>query len=67
MIGDRTPHVFVTHDLGASWRDISQGLPLESQAHSVRIDPRNPQLIYVGMDTGLWASFDGGAHWRKSV
>ncbi|MFN2450428.1 MAG: WD40/YVTN/BNR-like repeat-containing protein [Candidatus Baltobacteraceae bacterium] len=65
MIGDRTPHVYVTQDLGASWRDISGGLPLEPQAHAVLVDPRNPQLVYVGTDAGLWASFNGGANWRK--
>jgi photosystem II stability/assembly factor-like uncharacterized protein len=65
MIGDRTPHVYVTHNAGASWTDISQGLPIESPARSVKIDPKNPQLVYVGTDNGLWASFDGGSHWRK--
>ena len=65
MTGDRTPHVFVTHDLGANWREISQGLPLESPARAVRVDPHNPQLVYVGTDNGLWASFNGGSNWRK--
>ncbi|HET7813066.1 MAG TPA: hypothetical protein VFL13_01700 [Candidatus Baltobacteraceae bacterium] len=65
MIGDRTPHVFVTHDMGATWRDISSGLPIESPVRAVTIDPRNPELLYAGTDNGLWASFNGGADWRK--
>ncbi len=65
MIGDRNPHILVTHNYGASWSDISSGLPLDTPAHTVRIDPRNANLIYVGTDSGLWASLDTGSHWRK--
>jgi len=65
MIGDRTPHVYVTRDYGAHWADISRGLPLEMEARAVRIDPRNPQVVYVGLANGVWGSFDGGAHWRN--
>ena len=65
MIGDRTPHVYVTHDLGVTWREILDGLPLESPVRAVRIDPRNQELVYAGTDNGLWASFNGGSNWRK--
>lgn len=65
MVGDRTPHIFVTHDYGAHWRDVAGGLPRDQEARAVRIDPRNPRLIYAGLEQGLWASFDGGAHWRN--
>ena len=27
----------------------------------IAIDPRNPNLVYAGSDTGLWQSMDGGA------
>ncbi len=65
MIGDRAPYVYVTHDYGAHWSDISRGLPGEMEARTVLVDPRNPRLVYVGLDNGLWASFDDGAHWRN--
>ncbi len=65
MVGDRTPYVYATHDFGAHWRNIATGLPPEMPARCVRIDPRNPQLIYVGLDNGLWASFDAGSHWQN--
>jgi photosystem II stability/assembly factor-like uncharacterized protein len=63
MVGDRAPHVYVTHDYGAHWSDVSHGLPAV-EARAVRVDPRNPKLVYVGLDNALWASLDGGAHWR---
>ncbi len=65
MVGDPAPHVYVTHDYGARWSDVSRGLPGQMPARTVRIDPRNPQLVYVGLDNGLWASFDAGEHWRN--
>jgi hypothetical protein len=33
--------------------------------HVVREDPRNRNLLYVGTETGVWASWDRGGHWRS--
>ncbi len=66
MIGDRTPHIYVTADYGKHWHDIAAGLPAGQEVRSVRVDPRNPKLIYAGLENSLWASFDGGAHWRNT-
>jgi len=65
MLGDRAPHVFVTHDYGAHWSAITTGLPAADEARLVREDPRNPNVVYLGMENSLWLSLDGGAHWRK--
>ncbi|HEY8315200.1 MAG TPA: hypothetical protein VIG51_13645 [Candidatus Baltobacteraceae bacterium] len=64
MTGDRTPHLFATHDYGAHWTDLAAAFPRDQEVRSVRVDPRNPNLIYAGLENSLWASFDGGAHWR---
>jgi photosystem II stability/assembly factor-like uncharacterized protein len=65
MVGDRTPHVFATHDFGAHWSDIASGLPRGQEVRSVRQDPKNPRIVYAGLERSLWASFDGGGHWRN--
>ena len=65
MVGDRAPHVYVTHDYGAHWTDISHGLPSEVEARTIRVDPRNPHVLYAGLDNGVWISFDGGSRWRS--
>jgi photosystem II stability/assembly factor-like uncharacterized protein len=62
--GDYAPYLYVTHDYGASWTKIVEGLPSDQYARTVRPDPRNPYLLYAGTENGLWISFDGGAHWQ---
>jgi photosystem II stability/assembly factor-like uncharacterized protein len=59
--GDLQPYVYVTHDYGKSWQNISRGLPL--WAYVVRADPRQPSLVFAGTEEGVDASFDRGMHW----
>lgn len=65
LVGDRTPHIYVTHDYGVHWRDIGAGLPAGQEVRSIAQDPRNPRLLYAGLEQSLYASFDAGAHWRR--
>ncbi len=58
---DFTSYVFVTNDYGKSWRKISDALT--GYAHVVLEDPKEPNLIYVGTELGIVASFDRGLTW----
>src|SRR5262245_6188035 len=60
-LDDFAPYVFVTRDYGRTWRRISDGL--KGYAHKVLEDPREPRLLYVGTELGVFASFDAGASW----
>jgi photosystem II stability/assembly factor-like uncharacterized protein len=60
-LGDTKPYIYVTHDNGRTWTNVSHGLPL--WAYVVREDPRDPSLLFAGTEDGIYASFDGGAHW----
>ncbi len=62
--GDNRPYVFKTTNYGRSWRAIGSGLPEEHFARVVREDPERPDLLYAGMERGLYVSFDGGDEWR---
>jgi autotransporter-associated beta strand protein len=53
--------VFVTHDAGHTWGDVSAGLP-DLIVHAFTIDPRNGDL-YVGNDSGVWKLSGGAGSW----
>ncbi|MDZ7292767.1 MAG: T9SS type A sorting domain-containing protein [candidate division KSB1 bacterium] len=56
------PHVFRTTDMGTTWEDISSNLP-DAPVNTIVIDPRYPNLLYVGTDVGAFYSRDYGKHW----
>jgi photosystem II stability/assembly factor-like uncharacterized protein len=59
------PHAWRTRDYGATWTDISVGLPAGSFVNVVRADPKQAGLLYAGTDYGVQVSFDDGAHWQS--
>jgi len=63
-LDDFTPHVWVTHDFGATWREASAGLPPRTWVNVVREDPVRPGLLYAGTSRGVFVSFDDGARWQ---
>jgi len=58
------PYIFKTSDFGKSWTKITAGLPENDYVHAVREDPGRKGLLYAGTETGVWVSFDDGAHWQ---
>jgi hypothetical protein len=61
---DYTPYVYMTTDFGKTWKSIRGDLPDKAWwTHVVREDPRNRNLLYVGTEAGVWASWDRGTHW----
>ncbi len=62
---DLAPYVFVTHDYGATWKSVSNGLPKSGNVQTIREDPKNPDLLYAGTEFGLYVSLDAGATWDK--
>ncbi len=64
FLGDRRAYAFVTHDFGAHWTSVTNGLPPDEPVRAIRPDTREPGLVYAGVENGLYLSYDGGAHWR---
>lgn len=62
LSGYGTPHVFMTSDLGQTWKDISSNLP-NSPANAITLDERS-NTLYVATDVGLFSSTNGGGRWR---
>ena len=63
-LDDFTPHVWRCDDYGASCVDLSAGLPQDDYTKVIREDPRNPDVLYVGMERGIFVSIDGGQSWH---
>ena len=58
------PYIYKTSDFGKTWTPLINGLPENSYVHAVREDPKRKGLLYAGTETGIWISFDDGAHWQ---
>ncbi|MGE0041050.1 MAG: WD40/YVTN/BNR-like repeat-containing protein [Vicinamibacterales bacterium] len=63
QLDDLAPHLFRSDDGGATWRAVTSGL--DSVVRTMIEDPRNPELLFAGLENGLWASADGGTSWSK--
>ena len=66
QVNNRDPFVYKTADYGKTWQAITGGIPrsMLSYAHCIREDPVRQGLLYLGMEGGLYVSFDDGAGWQ---
>jgi photosystem II stability/assembly factor-like uncharacterized protein len=62
-LDDFTPHVWRCDDYGERCVDLSGGLPQDDYTKVIREDPVNLDILYVGMDRGIYFSWDGGESW----
>lgn len=63
-LDDFRPYIYRTKDFGKTWSKLTSGLPENSYVHAVREDPKQQGLLYTGTETGVFVSFDDGAHWQ---
>ncbi len=63
-LDDFKPYIFKTTNLGKTWSAIVNGIPDGAYVHVVREDPKRKGLLYAGTETGVFVSFDDGAHWQ---
>jgi photosystem II stability/assembly factor-like uncharacterized protein len=61
---DKRPLLYVTSDYGKTWKRIVSGIPETAFTRVVRQDTVNPDLLFAGTETGVYASFDRGARWQ---
>jgi len=64
-LDDYHPYLLKTTDRGKSWTDISSNFPDGEITRVVREDPECAGLLYVGTETGVCISLDGGHSWQK--
>jgi len=61
---DYHAYVFLSEDFGKNWRAITSGLP-ETSVHRIREHPSKADLLVVGTEMGVYATFDRGEHWTS--
>ena len=62
-LDDFRPYLFHTTDFGATWRDISAGLPEDEFTRAIAADTERRGLLFAGTERGVYASMDDGATW----
>jgi photosystem II stability/assembly factor-like uncharacterized protein len=59
------PYILVTENYGKSWKPLMGSLPADMVIRVVREDLVNPELLFIGTETGIWASIDRGDSWFR--
>jgi len=61
---DFKAYVLKSTDAGKTWTSIAGDLP-ESPVLAIAEDTVNPNLLFIGNETGVFFTIDGGAHWIR--
>ncbi len=62
---DLKPYLFKSTDYGETWQSLTKGLPEDNPLYVVRVSTRNPKVLFLGSEQGLYVSINGGADWVK--
>jgi photosystem II stability/assembly factor-like uncharacterized protein len=63
-LDDLRPHIYRTHDGGATWTEIIRGIPANEVVNAVREDPIQRGLLFVGGEASVHVSFNDGDDWQ---
>ncbi|MEZ5041073.1 MAG: hypothetical protein R2828_14340 [Saprospiraceae bacterium] len=59
------PWVFKTINYGRTWTDLGSTLPENEVVRVIREDLRNPNLLFLGTETGVFYTLNGGQQWHR--
>ena len=62
---DKTPAIYKSTNYGKTWKNISEGIPQGAFTRVIREDNKRKDLLFAGTETGLYASWNGGADWQS--
>jgi hypothetical protein len=67
--GHRSDHfgtwIFRTDDYGQTWQKITNGITKDEVVRTIIQDHKNPNLLFIGTETGIWCSIDRGDNWQR--
>ncbi|WP_417592733.1 WD40/YVTN/BNR-like repeat-containing protein [Owenweeksia hongkongensis] len=61
---DMNTYVYKTSDYGKTWKSLATP-NIEGFARAFQEDLKNPNLLFLGTELGLYISIDGGGSWKK--
>jgi photosystem II stability/assembly factor-like uncharacterized protein len=64
-LNDFATYVFASRDYGQSWQAIKGDLPAGEVARTITEDLKNPDVLYLGTERGLYVSVDRGKQWMR--
>ena len=56
-------YVYKSTDFGKTFTSIGSNLPADRVARAIREDHKNPGVLYLGTEFGLFITVDGGQQW----
>jgi photosystem II stability/assembly factor-like uncharacterized protein len=63
--GDRKTYVYASTDFGNAWHAIGGDLLPGEVTRTITEDVVNPSVLYLGTETGVFLTTDGGSHWLR--
>ena len=64
-LNDFSTYVYASNDYGQSWKSIAGDLPKGQVARTIAEDLKNPDVLYLGTESGLFVTFDRGKQWMR--
>ncbi|HZU44255.1 MAG TPA: glycoside hydrolase [Terriglobales bacterium] len=64
-LDDLHPYIYRTHDGGKTWQKITNGLPDNEPANTVREDRERKGLLFAGTERSIYVSFNDGEQWQS--
>lgn len=63
--GDYKPYFYKSTDQGKSWKKLTEGLPDQTLVWRMVQDHKQPELLFLATEFGLYTSFNGGQRWHQ--
>ena len=64
-LDDLRPHLYRTHDGGANWTEIINGIPPDAPTNVIREDPVRKGLLFTGTERAVYVSVNDGDAWQS--
>lgn len=63
--GDYKPYLFVSRDMGKTWKSLGEGLGKRNLVWRMVQDFKNKELLFSATENGIFCSLNSGASWQK--